>query len=191
MRVSMPGGKIVIIFDHEAAGDGRKFHFQWHGKHSLRHFTGKNPNAQAHGAVGVLIVVNLTAIIRQIGTHGPHRRLDYPLLPCHRKPSLMMNSISRPPSFPTLREGHPGSCRRHSLRIAIVNRPQPEAAITLLPDTRILLHFRNSSATKGVSYNVVGLLEGSDLKLKAETILISAHHDHDGMSGSEIWHGRR
>jgi hypothetical protein len=38
-----------------------------------------------------------------------------------------------------------------------------------LPDTRILLHFRNTSATKGTSYNVVGLLQGSDPKLKAET----------------------
>jgi Zn-dependent M28 family amino/carboxypeptidase len=64
-------------------------------------------------------------------------------------------------------------------------KPQSRA----LPDTKATIHFRNSSASKGTSYNVVGLLEGSDAKLKAETILISAHHDHDGMSGAEIWHG--
>ena len=34
-----------------------------------------------------------------------------------------------------------------------------------------------------------GILEGADPTLKAETILISAHHDHDGASGKEIWHG--
>ncbi|HEX8836050.1 MAG TPA: M28 family peptidase, partial [Candidatus Acidoferrum sp.] len=33
------------------------------------------------------------------------------------------------------------------------------------------------------------LLEGSDPKLKAETILFSGHHDHNGISGAEIWHG--
>jgi len=33
------------------------------------------------------------------------------------------------------------------------------------------------------------VLEGGDPSLAAETILITAHHDHDGMSGSEIWHG--
>src|SRR6202012_4742561 len=41
----------------------------------------------------------------------------------------------------------------------------------------------------GTSYNVAGLLEGSDPNLKAETVIISAHHDHDGISGNEIWHG--
>src|SRR5262249_48878239 len=50
-------------------------------------------------------------------------------------------------------------------------------------------HFRNTSVTTGTSYNVVGLLQGSDAKLESETILISGHHDHDGMIGSEIWHG--
>jgi len=34
----------------------------------------------------------------------------------------------------------------------------------------------------------VGLLEGNDPKLKQNNSL-SAHHDHDGMSGAEIWHG--
>ena len=51
------------------------------------------------------------------------------------------------------------------------------------------IHFRNSATTEGTSYNVAGLLEGSDPSLTAETILITAHHDHDGMSGTEIWHG--
>jgi Zn-dependent M28 family amino/carboxypeptidase len=64
---------------------------------------------------------------------------------------------------------------------------QPQSRV--IPDTKITIHYRNSSETTGRTYNVVGLLEGSDPELKAETILISAHHDHDGMSGSEIWHG--
>ena len=36
---------------------------------------------------------------------------------------------------------------------------------------------------------LVGLLEGSDPALKNETIIVSAHHDHDGMSEKQIWHG--
>jgi Zn-dependent M28 family amino/carboxypeptidase len=58
-----------------------------------------------------------------------------------------------------------------------------------LPDTQVTIHFRNSATTEGNSYNVAGLLEGSDPSLAAETVLITAHHDHDGMSGAEIWHG--
>jgi hypothetical protein len=37
--------------------------------------------------------------------------------------------------------------------------------------------------------NVVALLEGSDPKLKAEAILLTAHHDHMGESGGHIYHG--
>lgn len=37
--------------------------------------------------------------------------------------------------------------------------------------------------------NVVGLLEGSDPKLKAQTIIVSAHHDHMGVSHGHIYHG--
>lgn len=37
--------------------------------------------------------------------------------------------------------------------------------------------------------NVVGLLEGSDSKLKAQTIIVSAHHDHMGIRNGHIYHG--
>ena len=77
----------------------------------------------------------------------------------------------------------------------------------LLPDTVLALHLRNSSTRTGVTENVIGLLPGSDPMLAAETILISAHHDHDGMAACadpahppvsvppdphpcpQIWHG--
>ncbi len=37
--------------------------------------------------------------------------------------------------------------------------------------------------------NVVALLEGSDPTLKAQTILLTAHHDHMGTSNGHIYHG--
>jgi peptidase M28-like protein len=44
--------------------------------------------------------------------------------------------------------------------------------------------------TKGVSSNVVGVLEGSDPKLKSEAIVFSAHYDAYGLSGdNRIYHG--
>ena len=64
-------------------------------------------------------------------------------------------------------------------------KPQSRA----LPGAVVTMHFRNASETTGRSYNVAGLLEGSDPQLGAETILMSAHHDHDGVSGAEVWHG--
>jgi hypothetical protein len=37
--------------------------------------------------------------------------------------------------------------------------------------------------------NVVGLLEGSDPKLKDEAVVVSAHYDHVGTQGGRIYHG--
>jgi Peptidase family M28/PA domain len=37
--------------------------------------------------------------------------------------------------------------------------------------------------------NVVGLLDGSDPRLKAQTILVTAHHDHMGTINGHIYHG--
>jgi len=44
-------------------------------------------------------------------------------------------------------------------------------------------------ATKGVSSNVVGYIEGSDAKLKEEAVLFSAHYDAYGKEGDKIYHG--
>jgi len=37
--------------------------------------------------------------------------------------------------------------------------------------------------------NVVGLLEGTDPKLKDEAVIVSAHYDHVGIQGGRIFHG--
>ena len=36
---------------------------------------------------------------------------------------------------------------------------------------------------------IVGLIEGSDPKLKDEVVIISAHHDHEGADGAQIFNG--
>jgi Zn-dependent M28 family amino/carboxypeptidase len=63
-----------------------------------------------------------------------------------------------------------------------------------LPDTAITLHLENRTRSTGVTYNAAGLLRGSDRTLSAETVIISAHHDHDGWipnaaGGKDVWHG--
>src|SRR5262249_2414815 len=63
-----------------------------------------------------------------------------------------------------------------------------------VPDCDVILHLENRIRTTGTGHNVAALLPGSDAKLAAETIIISAHHDHDGWianasGGADIWHG--
>ncbi len=55
------------------------------------------------------------------------------------------------------------------------------APISLKKSARFILKMKNS---KGVSSNVVGLLEGSDPKLKDEALVYSAHYDAYGMDAS-------
>jgi aminopeptidase YwaD len=60
-------------------------------------------------------------------------------------------------------------------------------------DSAASMNFQNSAAEfktdvvkiNGKSSNVVGLIEGSDAKLKSEYIIIGAHYDHLGLGGPE------
>jgi hypothetical protein len=58
-----------------------------------------------------------------------------------------------------------------------------------LPDTSVTFHLRNLFSHPGTTYNVGCLLEGSDPALVHETLIISGHLDHDGMSRADTWHG--
>jgi Zn-dependent M28 family amino/carboxypeptidase len=57
-----------------------------------------------------------------------------------------------------------------------------------LPNVRIDLHTAVDRHTVP-DRNVLGLLEGSDPKLKDEWVLVTAHFDHDGVNGTQILNG--
>jgi Zn-dependent M28 family amino/carboxypeptidase len=73
------------------------------------------------------------------------------------------------------------------LQAAIDAGLKPQSRV--LADTSVTIHLKNVFARTGTAYNVAGLLEGSDPSLKSETLIIGAHHDHDGADEKEIWHG--
>ena len=57
-----------------------------------------------------------------------------------------------------------------------------------LPGARVALHTAVNRHTIP-DRNVVALLEGSDPKLKDEWVIVSAHFDHNGADGSQIFNG--
>lgn len=59
-------------------------------------------------------------------------------------------------------------------------------AMDLKQEASITVKFKRG---KSVGNNVVGLLEGSDPKLKAEALVYSAHYDAYGIAGDKIYHG--
>lgn len=184
-------GKIVLVFDHEPQETDANSVFNGTGNTRYATTRVKVLNAQAHGAAGVLIVAepdrkhpsNQERVARIGGsavraTPLPSQALSDDEL---HIPAAIVSDAAAKEILAT------AGATPSDLQSAINRDLKPQSRA--LSDTRATIHFRNTSVTTGTSYNVVGLLEGSDAKLKSETILISGHHDHDGMSGSEIWHG--
>ena len=184
-------GKIVLIFDHEPQETDPTSIFN--GTGNTRYATGrvKILNAQAHGAVGVLIVAepnrkhpsNQERVARIGGGGGrsvpiPSQALADDAL--HTPAATISDAVAKE-LFAT------SGADPSELQAAIDRDLKPQSRA--LPDTQVTLHNRNASVSSGTTYNVAGLLEGSDPQLKAETILFSGHHDHNGISGTDIWHG--
>jgi len=184
-------GKIVLIFDHEPQETDPNSIFN--GTGNTRYATGrvKILNAQAPGAVGVLIAAepnrkhpsNQERVARIGGSITravplPSQALAEDEL---HTPAAIISDAAAKEIFAT------AGAAPSELQAAIDRDLKPQSRP--LPDTQATLHYRNVSVSTGKSYNVAGLLEGSDPQLKAETIIFSGHHDHDGISGDQIWHG--
>jgi hypothetical protein len=184
-------GKIVLIFDHEPQETDPNSIFNGTGNTRYATSRVKVLNAQAHGAAGVLIVAEPNR--KHPSNQERMARIGGSITRANPLPSQALGDDELHTPFAIVSDAAAkeilatAGATPSDLQAAIDSDLKPQSRP--LSDTRATIHFRNASVSQGTSYNVVGLLEGSDPKLKAETILISAHHDHDGMSGADIWHG--
>jgi hypothetical protein len=184
-------GKVVLIFDHEPQETDPRSIFNGTGNTRYATTRVKVLNAQKHGAIGVLVVAepnrkhpsNQERVARIAGTTTRAIPLPSQALADDElhTPSAIISDVVASELLST------AGASPSDLQAAIDRDLKPQSRP--LPDTTVVIHFRNLSTRSGTSYNVAGLLEGSDPNLKAETILITAHHDHDGKSLDQIWHG--
>jgi hypothetical protein len=175
-------GKIVFVFDHEPQEDDPRSIFNGTGNTRYATTRVKLLNAQAHGAVALVVVAE------------PNRKH----LTNAERAARIGGSVTRAVPIPSQ------AIADDELHIPAVLVLDPVAAALLatsgttggalqstidkdltaqsraLPDTTLTLHLRNTSEQRGYTSNVAAILEGSDPKLRAETVLLSAHHDHDG-----------
>jgi len=175
-------GKIVLLFDHEPQEDDPQSVFNGTGNTRYATTRVKVLNAQAHGAVAVVVVAepnrkHLTNAERSARIGGSAARATpLPLQAIADDevsiPSVLVLDAVAVDLLATI--GSTGSALQAAIDKDLTPQSRP------LPDTTLTLHLHNVSERTGVTNNVVGLLEGSDPKLKAETVIISAHHDHDG-----------
>jgi Zn-dependent M28 family amino/carboxypeptidase len=175
-------GKIVFVFDHEPQEDDPRSIFNGTGNTRYATTRVKLLNAQAHGAVALVVVAepnrkHLTNAERAARIGGSVTRAVP--LPAQaiaddevNIPAVQIVDAVAEQLFST--SGTTGS----ALQSAIDKDLTPQSRD--LPDTSMTLHLRNTSERRGTTSNVAGLLEGSDPTLKAETVMFTAHHDHDG-----------
>jgi hypothetical protein len=189
-------GKVVAVFEHEPQEIDP--HSLFNGTGNTRYATNrvKALNAQAHGAVAVIVMAepnrkhpsNLERLNRPSGR--PSRMIPLP------SQALVNDELQIPVSTVS------DAVAAELLATAGATPQALQSTIDqdlsnhslALPDSVVTLHVENKSLSPGVTYNVAGLLPGTDPTLAAETVIISAHHDHLGTSPGaggklEIWHG--
>ena len=185
-------GKVVVVFDHEPQEIDPKSIFN--GTGNTRYATGyvKVFNAQDHGAVAVLMAPEpahhhptAQEVRARIGHQVEHAANPIPSQVLADRPLRIPSMIISPEVAAQLLAASGGTPA--ALQSAIDGDLKPRSQA--LPDTSVSLHLRNSARREATTWNVVGLLEGSDPRLAPETIIISAHHDHDGAADDKVWHG--
>jgi hypothetical protein len=185
-------GKIVLVYDHEPQEDDPASIFNGTGNTRYATTRVKLLNAQAHGAVALIVVAepnrkHLTNAERQARIGGSATRVvPIPLQAIaddevHIPSVMVLDDVAAEllATEDALR-GRSGKEEASALQTAIDKDLTPQSRA--LPDTTLTLHLHNTAERTGTTWNVAGLLEGSDPTLKAETVMITAHHDHDGSS---------
>jgi hypothetical protein len=185
-------GAVVLVFDHEPQENDPKSIFNGTGNTRYATSRVKLLNAQKHGALALLMVAepnrkhpsNQERAARVTGGQQTAPRfaseaiegdeLGIPLFTVSDRVAadLLAAAGKRPGELQASIDGdlHPAS--------------------VAIPATQAEVHIETRERRRASSANVIGLLEGSDPSLKGETIVISAHFDHNGPAANGgIYHG--
>ncbi len=169
-------GKVVVIIDREPQeGDPASAFLgtglTWHAAPRI-----KRMNAQAHGAVAVL---SLPSMASTAAAYQPN-----PLRGSAR--TLYDEEIKIPMlTFPASAADRLLPIRK-DLQLQIDQTLKP--ASRGLPGS-IEIRLTHSSRHVGKTYNVIGLLSGSDPVLRAEAVIVDAHYDHLPSQGEYSYPG--
>ncbi len=184
-------GKIALVFDHEPQEDDPRSVFNGTGNTRYASARVKILNAQRHGAVAVLLAnepnrkhpsaAERTARIP--GSQARSIRVASQAI-AEDEIKIPLVSISDAAAADLLRASGrtPGE-----LQSSIDRDGKPQSM--LLSGARAEIRIVIAERRRAMTANVIGVLEGSDPELKKETIVFSAHYDHDGASETAVFHG--
>ncbi len=196
-------GKIVLIFNHEPQEADANSVFNGIGNTRYTNNNSKLFNAERHGAVAVLTMPdpNHQGPVRTVapavaGQAAGAGRGGRGQAQAPQRPRILSESLAEGgPGIPLFTLGRRVSDslfeavgkKAAEVQTAIDAKPSP--ASFDVPGVTVELHTATAEQRRANSYNVVGLIEGSDPAVKAETIVFSGHFDHDGTGPAGIYHG--
>ena len=186
-------GKIVMVLDHEPGERDPNSPFEGVVTAEPAAAWRKALAAQQKGAAGILFVsdlhnhpgpANFEQTARNFWPAAPSRIPNYTLASWTDRLHIPAAQIS--PAFAeSLLAG--GGKTLEELGKQAETAAGGFTAIDL-PNSRLELRTAVQRHTVG-DRNVLGLVEGSDPKLKDEWVLVTAHFDHDGVNGTQILNG--
>jgi hypothetical protein len=180
-------GKIVLIFDHEPQERDANSIFNGKGNTLYAGSYMKTLTAQKHGAVALIVMPEPNR------SHPSNQERLARIRPGNLRARIASQALEESavhiPLFSVEDQAGasllgPGG---KALQQAIDSTLKPQSHD--LPGVTAELKMVNSERRRATTYNVVGLIEGSDPTLARETIVFSAHYDHDGIAPSGIYHG--
>ena len=184
-------GRIVMVLDHEPGERDPKSPFEGIVTAEPAAAWRKALAAQDQGAIGILFVrdihnhpepANFEQAARNFWPPNPARIPSYTLADWADRIRIPAIQISPALAAMLMAPNGPGLDE-------LARRAETAGGITPVPLGRtVTLH---TAVDRHVvsDRNVLGLLEGSDPKLKDEWVLVTAHFDHDGVNGTQILNG--
>jgi hypothetical protein len=179
-------GKVVLIFNHEPQENDPRSVFNGTGNTRYANNYWKTLNAQRHGAVAVLTMAEPSHAAgggRGAAQSAASARIAPEAL-ADGGATIPLVTISAAIGNDLFAEA---GKKATDVQNTIDAKPSPMSFV--VPHTQLGLNNVVSERKRANSYNVAGLLPGSDPTLKAETIVFSGHHDHNGISPAGVMHG--
>ena len=180
-------GKVLLIIEHEPQEGNRKSKFRGEGFSVHSNLSVKLQNAQKHGAAAVLVMPE---------PKRSHRsQFDPPLAPPApdrgNSRGGTLGAIDVPYFYVTeetaarLLDGTGETALGLQSSIDRSLRPHSFA----IEGSTVTVQTAVASSNTGRTFNVIGVLEGSDAKLKNEFVLVTSHYDHLPNRGEHFYPG--
>ena len=176
-------GKAVLVFDHEPQEDDPRSVFHGTGFTLHANTWSKTRNAERHGAAAVLV---LTEPVNR------HRSAPRSAERASAAPQALARSELRVPRFtvsPEIAAALLQSTGRTAAEWQTHIDGSASPASRPLDGVRLRLRAANQDAAVQRSWNVAGLLPGSDPARRNEAILVTAHYDHLGVQNGKLYPG--